>query len=175
MGFINKILPKRIKPFSRYIGFFINSIIYQIKCIRKKPCYSPIFILGNQKSGTSVIAGLLGEVSNKRTSIDLFYSGFRYSLFLKWKNKKISTEEFINKNKLEFSSEIIKEPHFSVFYKELKEKFPESVFIMILRNPFDNIRSILDRLEVEGTKEYLNTKDQKKFFHSWNLLLNNKC
>lgn len=173
MGYINKILPKKIKPFSRYLGYYINSIIYKIRCIGKQPYPSPIFILGNQKSGTSVIAGLLGEVSGKRTSIDLFYSGFKFSLFLKWKNKKISTDEFINENKLDFSSEIIKEPHFSVFYKELKEKFPESIFIMILRNPFENIRSILDRLGVEGTKRSLKKEDKKKFFHSWSLLLNN--
>ena len=45
---------------------------------------------------------------------------------------------------------------------------------MIIRNPFDNIRSILDRLDVKGKKILLNEKDRKKFFHSWKLLLNNK-
>ena len=120
MGFINKILPQKFKPLSRDLGFSINSIIYKIKCIGKKTHLYPIFIGGNQKSGTSVIAGLLGKISNKKTSIDLFYSGFNYSLFQKWKDKKITTKEFINKNKLEFSSEIIKEPHFSVFYQTMQ-------------------------------------------------------
>ena len=174
MGFINKILPQKFKPLSRNLGFSINSIIYKIKCIGKKTHSSPIFILGNQKSGTSVIAGLLGEISHKKTAIDLFYSGFNYSLFQKWKDKKISTETFINNNKLEFSSKIIKEPHFSVFYQELKSQFPNSKFIMIVRNPFDNIRSILDRLNVNGNITSLDKSDEKKFFHSWNLLLNNK-
>lgn len=174
MGFINKILPQKFKPLSRDLGFSINSIIYKIKCIGKKTHSSPIFILGNQKSGTSVIAGLLGEISNKKTSIDLFYSGFNYSLFQKWKDKRISTEKFINNNKLEFSSKIIKEPHFSVFYQELKSQFPNSKFIMIVRNPFDNIRSILDRLDVNGNITSLDKSDKKKFFHSWILLLNNK-
>ena len=36
---------------------------------------------------------------------------------------------------------------------------------MIIRNPFDNIRSILDRLDVKGKKILLNEKDRKKFFH----------
>jgi hypothetical protein len=44
---------------------------------------------------------------------------------------------------------------------------------MIIRNPFDNIRSILDRLDVDGTKRNLSKEDKKKFFHSWNLLLSN--
>ena len=95
MGFINKILPNKFKPLSRDIGFLSNAIIYKIKCIRRKTHSYPILILGNQKSGTSVISGLLGEISSKKTAIDLFYSGFKYSLFLKWKDKKISTKEII--------------------------------------------------------------------------------
>ena len=160
MGFINKILPNKLKPLSRDIGFLSNAIIYKIKCIRRKTHSYPILILGNQKSGTSVISGLLGEISSKKTAIDLFYSGFKYSLFLKWKDKKISTKEFINKNKIEFAYEIIKEPHFSVFYQELKSQFPHSKFVMIIRNPFDNIRSILDRLDIDGNKENLEDSDK---------------
>jgi len=173
MGYINRILPQKFKPLSRDLGFLINSIIYKIKCIGKKKHPSPIFILGNQKSGTSVISGLLGEISSKKTAIDLFYSGFNYSLFQEWKDKRISTEKFIKNNKLEFSSEIIKEPHLSVFYQELKSQFPNSKFVMIVRNPFDNIRSILDRLDVNGNITELDKSDKNKFFHSWNLLLNN--
>ena len=173
MGFINKILPNKFKPLSRDIGFLSNAIIYKIKCIRRKTHSYPILILGNQKSGTSVISGLLGEISSKKTAIDLFYSGFKYSLFVKWKDKKISTKEFINKNKIEFAYEIIKEPHFSVFYQELKSQFPHSKFVMIIRNPFDNIRSILDRLDIDGNKENLEDSDKKKIFHSWNLVFDN--
>ena len=174
MGIINKILPDNLKPISRDFGYSIRSIIYKIKSIGEKKHYSPIFILGNQKSGTSVIASLLGKLTNKTTSIDLFYSGFKYSLFQKWKSKEISTIKFAHKNKLEFSHSIIKEPHFSVFYQELKEEFTESEFVMIVRNPFDNIRSILDRLDVGGNKKQLTNKEKNKFFHSWNLLLDNK-
>jgi len=174
MGSINKMLPKKIKPISRDIGFSIKTLIYKIKCIGKKPYPEPIFILGNQKSGTTAIAVLLGKITKKTTAIDLFYSGFKASLFLKWKNTTISTNNFINKNKLEFSSEIIKEPHLSVFYKELKQKYPKAKFLIIVRNPFDNIRSILDRLNIDGYKLELTKKEKKAFFHSWQLLLNNR-
>jgi len=173
MGVLNKILPKPLKPISRDIGFLIRSIFYRIRNLNKNTNSSPIFILGNQKSGTSAIAAILGKNTNKKTTIDLFYSGFYSSLFTKWKNNNISTSDFIRKNAVEFSADIIKEPHLSVFYKELKERFPESKFVMIVRNPLDNIRSILDRLNVEGNKESLSKKDKKKFYHSWSLLLNN--
>ena len=117
---------------------------------------------------------MLGSFSGKITAVDLFLSGFHYTLFTSWKDKKISTKDFINKNKVEFSAEIIKEPHLSIFFDELKTEYPHSRFVMIIRNPFNNIRSILDRLDISGKKNKLHEKDKKKFFHSWKLLLNNE-
>ena len=173
MGYINKIIPKALKPISRDIGFSFYSLYFKIKCIGKNLHPSPIFILGNQKSGTSAIAALLGKLTVKSTAIDLFYSGFNFHLFTKWKNKEISTSAFVRKNKIEFAKKIIKEPHLSVFYTELKTQYPNSKFVMIMRNPIDNIRSILDRLDIDGHKNELNNEDIKKIFHSWNLLFSN--
>ena len=173
MGFINKILPKLLKPISRDIGFTIKSLLYIIKSANTRIKKNPIFILGNQKSGTTVIASLLGKLSNTNTSIDLFYSGFRYKNFLKWKKGEISTKKFINLNKLDFSSDIIKEPHLTVFYNSLKEFYPESKFVFIVRNPIDNIRSILDRLNIKGNKSTLNNNDKKNIFHAWKLVFDN--
>ena len=173
MSYFNSKLPKVLKPISRDFGFYINSVLYKLRCIGKRPHQSPIFILGNQKSGTSIITALLGKFTNKNTSIDLFYSDFNYSIFTDWKKGRISTTDFVIKNKLEFSSKIIKEPHLSIFYPELKEKFSTSKFVMIVRNPLDNIRSILDRLDIDGNKTDLNQEDKRKIFHSWNLLFNN--
>ena len=51
MGIINKILPNSLKPFSRDIGFS-RTLVYKVKKINKKINPTPIFILGNQKSGT---------------------------------------------------------------------------------------------------------------------------
>ena len=89
MGIINKILPISLKPLSRDIGFSFRTLIYKFKCINSKINPYPIFILGNQKSGTSVIISLLGVVfSGKITAIDLFLSGFRSSHFTNWKFKR---------------------------------------------------------------------------------------
>lgn len=173
MGIVNKILPKVLKPISRDIGFTLNTIVYKLKSIGKKRTLSPIFVLGNQKSGTSAIAALLGTLSSSTTAIDLFYSGFKYSLFIDWKTKKITTEEFISRNKVEFARRIIKEPHLSLFYTELKKEFPHAKFVMIVRNPIDNIRSILDRLNINGKKSHLDRKDKRNIFYSWNLLFSN--
>ena len=71
MGWLNKILPERIKPISRDLGFSFYSCIYKFKTIGKFKEKDPIFLLGNQKSGTSVIASLLGKLTEQKTSIDL--------------------------------------------------------------------------------------------------------
>lgn len=173
MGLINSLLPDFLKPLSRDIGFNLKSLIYNCKKYRKSPNKNILFVFGNQKSGTSVISALLGELTNQSTAIDLFYSGFHYSLFEKWKMKEISTKDFVRKNIVEFSLDILKEPHLSVFYDELKQDFPNAKFIFITRNPLDNIRSILDRLDIKGDKEILSKKEKRKIFHSWNLVFNN--
>ena len=135
----------------------------KLKKLIKKLILLPFLYLGikNQELQQS---SLLGSISGKITAVDLFLSGYYPSLITNWKNKKINTQDFINKNKVEFSSEIIKEPHLSIFYDELKIEYPNSKFVMIIRNPFDNIRSILDRLNVEGNQIILNKNDKKNSF-----------
>ncbi len=174
MGLINSLLPKKIKPISRNIGFYIKSLIYRFRRESFNTEKELIFILGNQKSGTSAIASLLGKYTNQKTSIDLFYSGFNYKVFEMWKKKELSTNSFVKKNNIEFASKIIKEPHLSVFYNELKKEFTDAKFIFIVRNPVDNIRSILDRLGIDGSLDKLNATELKKIFHSWNLVFNNQ-
>lgn len=173
MGIINKILPRSLKSFSRHIGYNLKAQVYKIRSFNKTINSSPIFILGNQKSGTSVIASLLGKYIKRETSIDLAYANFNYKLYKYLKANKISIDDFVNHNKLEFSNEIIKEPHLSIFYPRLRIHFPKSKFVMIIRNPIHNIRSILDRLDIKGNKNKLDKVDKKKYFYSWKLLLNN--
>ena len=99
--------------------------------------------------------------SKRETSIDLAYANFNYKLYKYLKANKISIDDFVNHNKLEFSNEIIKEPHLSIFYPQLRIRFPKSKFVMIIRNPIHNIRSILDRLDIKGNKNKLDKFDKK--------------
>ena len=173
MGLINKILPSSLKPLSRDIGFILRSIVYTFKGIGKRQHPNPVLIIGNQKSGTSAIAALLGALTKEKTSIDLILSGFKPSLLTQWKKGNISTSRFIKYHISDFASKIIKEPHLSVFYKEISSYYNECQIVMVVRNPFDNIRSILDRLNIKGNMESLDHNEYKKVFHSWKLLFDN--
>src|SRR5690606_37975827 len=108
----------------------------------------PIFILGNQKTGTSAIAALLGEATGNPYTIDVFchLGDLQRRLF----NRELTFRQFIVRSKDFFSKKIVKEPSFTFFYDELRREFPEATFVLIVRDPHENVRSILNRLEIPG-------------------------
>lgn len=113
------------------------------------PCEDPVLVLGNQKSGTSAISALLGMATKSDVQVDFFYKcpGVVED---KIHSGEMRLDFFIKKHPCYFSSKIIKEPGLTFCYEQLVERFPKGRFLFILRDPRDNIRSLLDRLSVPG-------------------------
>ena len=132
----------------------------------------PIFILGNHKSGTSAIAGLLGELVGQHTTID-FPSEMEMPTFHLVRQGLRPFQQFLMKNRLEFSRKIIKAPELTFLYPELKAFFPRAKFICIVRDPRANIRSILNRLKIPGRLSVLNQSDFSEITPTWALALDN--
>ena len=109
---------------------------------------NPIFVFGNQKSGTSVVTALLGEATNLSYCIDIlcFFGDMEENVL----TKKLSFEEIIIKSKYYFSKDIIKDPTFTFFVHDVNSRFPDAKNIFVLRDPRHNIRSILNRLNIPG-------------------------
>lgn len=149
----------------------IEAILNQIVKIHPRP----VFALGNQKAGTTAIAALLGAATNKSVTHD----------FLFWKNPAslerlffgaTPIDEFIHSNKLHFSRDIIKDNSLTFFYNDLVPLFPDAKFFLIIRDPRDNIRSILDRLGIPADMEELG-QEHKHRLHTnliWQLLVEGK-
>jgi hypothetical protein len=113
----------------------------------------PILVLGNQKSGTSAITALLGEATGLTYSIDVFcFFGDAERKLLKG---EADFGAFVEKACYRFSKDIVKEPSFIAFYDKLTSRFPSAAFVFVVRNPIDNIRSILDRLNLPGDRTCL--------------------
>ncbi|MFB4167181.1 sulfotransferase domain-containing protein [Virgibacillus sp. JSM 102003] len=123
--------------------------------------YSPIFVLGNQKSGTSAIGALLGELTNKPTTIDL--EGLYEPVQSKLHRNEVSFETFLEKNKYDFSNEIIKEPSLTFLYDDIKRIFNTNKNVFIVRDPRDNIRSILNRVDLPGDEENIKESHPQKW------------
>lgn len=115
----------------------------------------PIFILGNPKSGTTAIAQLFSLASSKSLTSDFQRAIPRHTLHLELNYNLISFPQFIKKYTYEFSKEIIKSPMLTFFTDELLTHFPNAKFVFIVRDPYQNIRSILNRLNLPGNLETL--------------------
>ena len=131
----------------------------------------PHFILGNQKSGTSAIGNLVSMASNLPYSEDFFVRG-NINDILNYHSGKISFDEIINRYRYEFSKPLIKDPDLTFFANDLIRRFPGSGFIFIIRNPFQNIRSILNRLKIPGTDRDLSSSQTiLNEFPGWRIVL----
>lgn len=114
-----------------------------------EPSREPVFVVGNQRSGTSVIAQLMGEMAGLSTAIDLYDEMIRPS-YHEVLAGTLDIASFVEKNRLDFSRDLIKEPNLTFLYDELARFFPRAQTVFVVRDPRDNIRSILNRLQVPG-------------------------
>ncbi len=134
---------------------------------------NPIIILGNQKSGTTAIAALLAEMTGRSVALDL-KKEMKNPVIDRIKTGGLSMTEFVRFNKLDFSRDIIKEPSLSPFYRELAAYFPRSTFVMVIRDPRDNIRSILNRLRIPGHLSTITEEYRSQITRAWELIIDGR-
>jgi hypothetical protein len=118
-----------------------------------RPHKAPLLIAGNQKSGTSAIAALLAEGCHLPYTIDVFYRYPRMEQQLL--KKEVNLHRSIWRARHEFSKSVVKEPSFFLFQAGLSQEFPLAKWVHIIRDPRDNIRSILNRLQISGSLDKL--------------------
>lgn len=129
----------------------------------------PIIVLGNQKSGTTAIAALLAQYGDLSSTLDLRY--ITPDALRAVQDGSLPFRAFVNHYGLDFSRDLIKEPNLTTFYEELAEVFPQAQFVMIVRDPRDNIRSILDRLSLPGDLDQIDAHSLDAFNPAWHLVL----
>ncbi|MBU6442451.1 MAG: hypothetical protein KGR48_00955 [Alphaproteobacteria bacterium] len=120
----------------------------RLRSLRARPHPAPLFVFGNQKSGTSAITGLLAAATGRAATIDL--SGATEPHLGRLLHGETTLDDFIRRNAFSFSRPIVKEGNLTFMAKPLMDHFGVSRAIFILRNPYDNIRSILNRLRLPG-------------------------
>lgn len=131
-----------------------------------------VIVAGMPKSGTTVIAKLLGEAIGKSVCSDPFYQldtmkvNFRNDLY----DGKLALRALWSRYKKVFSGIVIKDPNFAFLIQEIKTTFPEAKLVFIVRDPRDNIRSILNRLKLPGDPNNANLEVIRKYTAWFNLL-----
>lgn len=145
-----------VRKWKRF-GRKIQKCILDVVCSIEK---DPLIVLGNQKSGTTAIAALIGKASGRSIVLDFFFRVPR-------SGRKIiegtsTLNEFISHNKSFFSKKIIKDPDLTFLLPEVLNVYPQSKIVFILRDPIANVRSILNRLGLSGTIETLSEEERNQ-------------
>lgn len=167
------LVPKRLQPYTLplYRVACRAKLGWQTLISRVNP--RPVLILGNQKSGTTAIAALLGHLTRLSTTLDLGRE-IKDPTYDRVTRGELTFEQLIQRNKLDFSRRIVKEPHLTMFYAELLRCFPDAPIVFVVRDPRDNIRSILNRLNLPGNAGRLSEEDGARIKRVWHLVLDNR-
>lgn len=126
----------------------MNKIYTKFLRLVKRPNPNAVLIFGNQKSGTSAIANLLADYAGCSKTIDI--PGLWPPV-----GRQIITGEKLFRDcfpalNLEFSRKVVKEPMLTFFTGQVLDYFPEAKGVFIVRDPRDNIRSLLNRRKLPG-------------------------
>ncbi|HEY7978669.1 MAG TPA: hypothetical protein VID67_10770 [Rhizomicrobium sp.] len=132
------------------------------------PNEAPLLIFGNQKSGTSAVAGLLSGATGERLITD--FAGAQEPYIGELIRGNISIADYVARNAWAFSAPIVKEPGLTFAAPALMQYFGESRAVMVLRNPWHNIRSILERVDIKGDADRL-IPGQRRLNRTWRSIL----
>jgi hypothetical protein len=133
----------------------------------------PVFVFGNQKSGTTAIAGLLAMACGLSVTQDLV-GEMASPTFDRVITGQLPIDTFVAANWLAFTRDIIKEPNLTLLHAHLARIFPEARRVFVIRDPRDNIRSILDRLNIPGTTAGFAKTSPDRISPAWQLGLDGR-
>ena len=142
-------MPKRT-PNVRKIVFLIKNT-----CMKAVPLSNgkgKVLVCGMPKSGTTAIAQLLGAACELSVCSDPFYMldkegiEFRNQLF----TSQITLEVLWRTYRSIFKGQLIKDPNFPLLMDQLVGFLPNARYVFLVRDPRQNIRSVLNRLNLPG-------------------------
>jgi len=139
---------------------------HKARVLRKMADLEPVFVLGVQKSGTTAIAALLAKATNQSVTLDITRAIKRPEWKVLLRYGIGSFEDYVYRYRSAFRKKIVKEPGLTFYFEELRRVFPKARFVIILREPKDNIRSILNRLDVPGDAADVDLQNYPKLWLS---------
>ena len=116
---------------------------------RQRPTAPDVIVLGNQKSGTTAIARLLAERCGLSATIDLPRGLRRHGFALI--RGETTFESFRNRHPELFDARLVKIPPLTFVSDQVAEAFPGARLVGVIRDPRDNLRSLLNRRKLSGS------------------------
>jgi hypothetical protein len=118
-----------------------------------------VFVSGMPKSGTTAVLRLMGLAAGERTCNDPFYQldlqgvRFRDALFA----ETLRLPGLMRTYPRVFRGTLLKDPNFVFFQRDLRDAWPSAAWVFTIRDPRDNVRSILNRLRLPGRVDGIRT------------------
>ena len=111
-----------------------------------KPRPDPIWIFGIQKAGTTVFAKTLAAATEQTSLMDtpLMWGTWRPPL------GAADLGRIMRRNPITFSPQILKEPTATFYPDACLAQTTRKRHVLLLRNPANNIRSVMDRMGLNG-------------------------
>lgn len=135
-----------------------------------------IIFYGNQKSGTTAIAKLFAERVGLTYSNDPLYNVDKgRSIILRFLLRfPGALPLFVRLSKVTFKGDVVKDPDFSFMLSSVRAAYRPTKEVFVCRDPRDNIRSILNRLGIDGrvTSEAVALRDLKGGNRHWLEVMN---
>lgn len=113
----------------------------------------PVIVFGNQKSGTSAIAHLLANMCGLTKTIDIQPLMGAAGHAIMAGERRFA--DVVRQHPECFATGLIKEPMLTFFADQVLDAFPEARAVMVVRDPRDNIRSLLNRRGLPGNLDEL--------------------
>lgn len=136
-----------------------------------RPNDHAIIVLGNPKAGTTAIAALLAGYGDLSVTLDLWPRLRRLETLAAVHAGELPFEAFVRRFRADFARDVVKDPHLTFLYPQLRQRFPDARFVMVMRDPRDNIRSILNRLRLPGDLEQLDPEAYERMRPLWEAIL----
>jgi hypothetical protein len=142
----------------------------------KREKNTKVVVLGHQKSGTTAIANLIAKAAKLSYANDPIYNTDKDSTrVLKYLYEDLSSFYLhVEKNKSKFFHNVVKDPDFSFSFEAVKELYPHSKYLFVYRSPVDTIRSIFNRLGIDGRydEKSINSNMLRGGTKQWEYILN---
>jgi len=135
-----------------------------------RPNPAPVVVFGNQKSGTSAVAGLLARLTATSVTLDL-EPEWRAPCYHQVRRGEVAFRRFVRRNGRGLSRDIVKEPNLLLLWEAYLAAFPGARKVLVVRDPRDNLRSVLDRLGLPGDRDDLPARDRRRNGKGWELYL----
>lgn len=135
------------------------------------PNEESILVLGNPKSGTTAIAALLAAHGDLSVTLDFWPRLRRPETLAAVHAGTLPFDAFVRRFRADFARDVVKDPVLTFLYPRLAARFPRARFVMVVRDPRANIRSILNRLDLPGDLADIGPREYGRMRPLWEAMI----